>query len=292
MNKNILILGVNGMLGHTLFKYFLNSNQTNVYGLLRNKNKLFKDQFLFLNENIKEIEFGETKMIYEKISTWNIDVVLNCIGIVKQSPKAINPIQSININSLFPHKLDLLCSKLNKRLIHISTDCVFSGKKGFYKEEDYTDANDLYGRTKLLGELSNSNAITLRTSLIGHELSSCNGLLNWFLSQEGVIKGFKKAIFSGVPTLELAKIIEKYILPNENLKGVYNVSADPIDKFTLLNFFKEVYKKKIIILKDEDYIIDRSLNSAKFRKDTGYKPKEWPEAIEQMRDFHNLKFYK
>lgn len=292
MNKNLLILGVNGMIGHTLFRYFHDSHHTNVYGLLRNKNKLFKDQFLFFNENIEEIEFEKIENIHKKITAWNIDVIINCIGIVKQSPNAINPIKMIKINSLFPHELDLLCRKLNKRLIHLSTDCIFSGKKGFYKEEDYPDADDLYGRTKFLGELSKSNALTLRTSSIGHELSTGNGLLNWFLSQKGEIKGFKKAIFSGIPTSELARIIEKYIIPNETLKGIYNISADPIDKFTLLNLFKEVYKKNIMILRDETYIIDRSLNSTKFKKATGYIPTKWYKAIQEMKEFSKLNFQK
>ena len=289
MKKNLLILGVNGMLGHNLFRYFYYRNKFNTYGLLRDREKILKDKFLYLNENIQEIESEEIEKINEKLSKWNINVVINCIGIVKQSPNANYSEKSIKINSLFPHELNSLCSKLNIRLIHISTDCIFSGKKGFYDEEDYPDSLDLYGRTKFLGELSNSNAITLRTSFIGKELSTNYGLLNWFLSQEGKIKGFSIAIYSGVPTCELGRIIENYVLPNKCLKGLYNVSADPINKFTLLNIFKEVYKKNIIILKDETYKIDRSLNSKKFRKATGYKPLEWFKAIEKMKEFDKLK---
>ena len=286
---NLLILGVNGMLGHTLFRYFYNRNKLNTYGLLRDKNKLLKDKFLYLNENIEEIESDKIEKIYEKVSNWNINVLINCIGIVKQSPNANYSEKLIKINSLFPHELNSLCSKLKIRLIHISTDCIFSGKKGFYDEEDYSDSYDLYGRTKFLGELSNGNAITLRTSFIGKELSTNYGLLNWFLSQEGTIKGFSKAIYSGLPTCELGRIIASYVLPNKGLKGLYNVSADPINKFTLLNIFKEVYKKNIIILKDETYQINRSLNSEKFRQATGYKPIEWFKAIEKMKEFDKLK---
>ena len=289
MKKNLLILGVNGMLGHTLFRYFYYRNKLNTYGLLRDKKKLIQDKFLYSNKNIKEIESEKIDKIYEKLIKWNINVLINCMGIVKQSQKAKNLEESIKINSLFPHELNSLCSKFKIRLIHISTDCIFSGKKGFYDEEDYPDSLDLYGRTKFLGELSNSNAITLRTSFIGKELSTNYGLLNWFLSQEGKIKGFSKAIYSGVPTCELGRIIENYVLPNKCLKGLYNVSADPINKFTLLNIFKEVYKKNIIILKDETYQIDRSLNSKKFRKATGYKPLEWFKAIEKMKEFDKLK---
>lgn len=289
MKKNLLILGVNGMLGHTLFRYFYFRNKINTYGLLRDKKKLLKDKFLYLNDNIEVIKSEKIEKVYEKLSNLNINIVINCIGIVKQAPNATNILKSIKINSLFPHELDLLCNKLNIRLIHISTDCIFSGKKGFYNEEDYSDSLDLYGRTKSLGELSNSNAITLRTSFIGKEISTNYGLLNWFLSQEGKIKGFSKALYSGVPTCELARIIEKYVLPNESLKGLYNISAETITKFNLLNIFREVYKKNIIILKDETYQIDRSLNSNKFRTATGYKPIQWFKAIEKMKEFDKLR---
>ncbi len=289
MKKNLLLLGVNGMLGHTLFKYFYYSNKLNTYGLLRNKKKLLNNKFLFFNKNINEIEFDKIEKIKEKILNWDIDIVINCVGVVKQNQKSFDPIESIKFNSLFPHELNLVLSKLNIKHIHISTDCVFSGERGFYDESDISDANDLYGRSKFLGELTKSNAITLRTSFIGNELSTSQGLLSWFLKQKGTVKGFSKAIYSGVTTFELAKIIEKYVLPNEEMRGLYNVSAEPINKYDLLNIIKDIYAKDINILRDETYKIDRSLNSTKFKETTGFKPSKWYKVIEEMKEFDKLK---
>ena len=289
MKKNLLLLGVNGMLGHTLFKYFFNSNKVNTYGLLRNKQKLSNNKFLFTNKNINVIEFDKVEQIIEKLILWDINILINCVGVVKQNRNAFDPLESIKFNALFPHELNFLLNKMNIRLIHISTDCVFSGNKGFYDESDISDTNDLYGRSKFLGELTQSKAITLRTSFIGNELSTKQGLLSWFLNQKGTIRGFSKAIYSGVTTVELAKIIEKYILPNENLKGLYHVSAEPINKFDLLSIINEVYAKDIKILKDETYKINRSLDSTKFREATGFKPSKWYKVIEEMKEFDEVK---
>lgn len=288
MKKNLLLLGVNGMLGHSLFKYFSYSDKVNTFGLLRNKKKLLSNKFLFHNKNINEIEFDKIEKIEDQLLKWDIDVLINCIGIVKQNQNAFDPLESIKFNSLFPHQLNLILNKLNIRHIHISTDCVFSGKKGFYNESDISDANDLYGRSKFLGELTKSNAITLRTSFIGNELSTRQGLLSWFLNQNGTIKGFSKAIYSGVTTYELAKIIENYVFPNDRMKGLYNISAEPINKFDLLSIIKDVYAKDIKILKDETYKIDRSLDSTKFKVATGFKPSKWYKVIEEMKEFENV----
>ena len=171
---------------------------------------------------------------------------------------------------------------MNCKLIHISTDCVFSGKKGFYKENDNPDPIDLYGRSKLLGETVTNNALTLRTSYIGEELITNRGLLNWFLSQNDVVTGFSNAIYSGLPTIEIARVINEYVLPNQELSGLFHLSSEPINKFNLLNLINTIYKKKILIKQDFSNEINRSLDSTKFRQETGYQPIEWEKAIEIM----------
>ncbi len=213
-------------------------------------------------------------------------VVINCIGIIKQLPVAKDPIISITVNSLFPHQLAQACKAIGARLIHISTDCVFAGDKGNYTEDDRPDAIDLYGRSKLLGELDYPPCITLRTSIIGHELKGNHGLVEWFLSQRGKVRGFTRAIYSGFPTIELARIIADYVILNPELTGLYHVSSDPISKYELLKLVAERYGKKIEIEPYADFVLDRSLNSDRFRKATGYKPPSWPELIDMMyRDY-------
>ena len=215
------------------------------------------------------------------------EVVINCIGLIKQFSDANDPLSALPINALFPHQLANLCDLAKARLIHISTDCVFNGRKGMYIEDDISDAEDLYGKSKYIGELHNlPHAITLRTSIIGHELSSNASLVNWFLSQTGTVKGYKKAIFSGLTTLELANVIQDWVIPNANLHGLYHVSVDPIDKYTLLNFIAEIYGKKIEIRADDTVKIDRSLDSTRFKLATGYQPPPWRQLIEKMHQLH------
>ena len=192
------------------------------------------------------------------------------------------PLQAINVNSTFPHRLSILCEQYSCRLIHIGTDCVFSGEKGMYTEVDKSDAFDLYGRTKSLGEVDYPHAITLRTSIIGHELNSSSSLTDWFLKQEVSIKGYKTAIFSGLPTLELARIIRDYVIPHPHLRGVYNVSAAAISKYDLLSLVSKIYNKKTVIYPDEQVEVNRSLDSNKFCAATGYVAPSWPELIKLM----------
>ena len=171
------------------------------------------------------------------------------------------------------------------RLIHISTDCVFSGSKGHYRESDTPDATDLYGRSKLLGEIDYGDALTLRTSIIGPELYSNSSLLDWFLSQTGSIQGFTKAVFSGLPTVEIARVIAEYVIPRPKLAGLYHVSSEPIDKCALLNLIAKIYKKPIHIVPDDKLVIDRSLNSDRFYEETGYHAPQWDELITRMYRF-------
>ena len=190
-----------------------------------------------------------------------------------------------SINALLPHRLARLCEVTGARLVHMGTDCVFSGAKGMYTEADASDAKDLYGRSKYLGEVDYPHAITLRTSIIGHELNGSRSLVGWFLAQEGSVKGFKRAIFSGLPTVEIARLIRDYVIPYPDLHGLYHVSAEPINKFDLLTLVANHYGKSIDILRDETFVIDRSLDSTRFRAVTGFHPAPWDELIRVMHNF-------
>jgi dTDP-4-dehydrorhamnose reductase len=170
-------------------------------------------------------------------------------------------------------------------LIFISTDCVFSGKKGFYSELDNPDPIDVYGQTKLLGEPSGKNVLTIRTSIIGHELNNSQGLLEWFLSQNKVCKGYTSAFFSGFPTTYLAKIFLEFIISNE-FSGLYHIASKPISKYELLLLIKEIYGLNIHIVPSDEIVIDRSLNGALFEKASGFISPEWPELVEFMYQAH------
>jgi dTDP-4-dehydrorhamnose reductase len=210
-------------------------------------------------------------------------VVINCIGIVKQLPAAKDSLQSILVNALFPHRLARLCQAIGARLIHFSTDCVFSGRRGGYVEDDVADADDLYGRTKFLGEVSYDGCLTLRTSMIGRELATSHGLIEWFLSQEGkTIRGYTRAIFSGLSTSALSDVIAHIVAHHPGLQGVYHVGAEPISKFELLSLVKQVYGLNVQIVPDEEVICDRSLNADRFRRVTGFVPPTWPNMIEHI----------
>jgi len=213
----------------------------------------------------------------------NPEVIINCIGIVKQLPAAQDPLQSISINALFPHQLAQICRKKNIRLIHMSTDCVFSGHKGNYSETDTSDAEDLYGKTKYLGEVNYPGCLTIRTSIIGRELETKHGLIEWFLSQEGkTVSGYRNAIFSGLTTNALSKIIAEILADHPHLSGVYQIASEPISKYDLLNLVIKTYNMKIRIDPDETIINNRSLNPEKFKKETNIKIPSWEYMIEEM----------
>ena len=213
------------------------------------------------------------------------DVVVNCIGIIKQVSAAQDPLTSIAINSLFPHRLANVCRAARARLVHISTDCVFSGRKGNYQEGDVSDAEDLYGRSKFLGEISTPGCLTLRTSIIGRELRSTTGLVEWFLaSRGGAVAGYTGAIFSGLTTLELSRLIREIITRHQQLSGLYHVSVDPIRKLDLLRLLNDTYRTQTEIRPDENVQIDRSLDSSRFRTATGYNPPKWEALVSAMKD--------
>jgi len=289
MSKKILILGANGMLGGSLHRYFTNTSNT-VVGTVRSDAAAKQLASMGFDNVIKNIEVTNYQLLEEMISELRPDYVFNCIGLIKQLSKSELPVSAIEINSLLPHKLAQICTKYGAKLIHFSTDCVFSGSVGGYVESSLPDATDLYGRSKLLGEVDYGSHLTLRTSIIGHELDSKVSLVDWFLSQTDTVKGYSNAIFSGLPTCYIAEFLDKYVIESSDLSGLYHLSAEPIDKYRLLLLIKEKYGIEIDIVDYPNFIIDRSLNSKSLRELIDFKPPQWPELIEKMNDEFNRYF--
>ena len=282
----ILVLGVTGMLGNAVLRVLATAREHQIYGTLRSDDSYNLRAQLEPSCNITHgVDVENNDSLVKIFGQVRPDAVVNCVGLVKQLGHAADPLLAIPINSLLPHRLAALCRIGGARLIQISTDCVFSGEKGNYVESDVPDATDLYGRTKFLGEVSASNVVVLRTSIVGHELRSSRSLINWFLTQSVSIKGFSRAIFSGVPTVVLARIIREIVLPAPDLQGLYHIAAEPISKYDLLNLVREMYGKQIEVVRDDTLVIDRSLNADRFRIATGYVPPAWPEMVRQMHEF-------
>jgi dTDP-4-dehydrorhamnose reductase len=278
----ILILGGSGMLGHRLLMTLRAEHE--VWVTVRGSGSDLPDVPEFPRQFIRPmVDALYFDQVMRALASIQPDLVINCIGLIKQQGHiARDPLLSISINAMFPHRLSMLCRTAKIRLIHISTDCVFSGKKGSYLESDQSDAEDLYGRTKFLGEVTYPHCVTLRTSIIGRELKTHLGLIEWFLAQRGTIKGYTRAIFSGFTTDELCRIILKKVIPDPSLSGLYHVSSDPISKYDLLSIAKETFKKDIEIVPDVDFNCDRSLISTRFRELTGYQPPSWREMLTEL----------
>ena len=283
--QTVLVLGASGMLGHTVLSFFNQSLGYQVWGSARSAGVLKYFPAEWQDRIVCGVDVENTDSLARLLTLSKPDVVINCIGLIKQLADANDPLVAIPINALLPHRLARLCGAAGARLVHMSTDCIFSGAKGMYTEADMSDAKDLYGRSKFLGEVDYPHAITLRTSIIGHELNGGHSLVGWFLAQQGSVKGFRRAIFSGLPTVELARIIRDHVIPDPGLHGVHHVSADPINKFDLLTLISNVYGKKIDIATDDNFVIDRSLDSTRFREATGYQPQPWPELVRRMCEF-------
>jgi dTDP-4-dehydrorhamnose reductase len=210
-------------------------------------------------------------------------VAVNCIGVVKQSATTRDPVRTIRSNSLFPHQLAAACRERGVRLIQVSTDCAFSGRRGVYTEEDVPDPVDLYGRSKLLGEIDGEGALTIRTSMIGRELEQANGLLEWFLGEAGgSVRGFSRAVFSGPTTPVLSRALAEVIEGHHNLEGLYHLGAEPIDKYRLLCLLRDAFALEIEIQRDDGVEVDRSLDSRRFRAATGWEPPSWEEMVAEL----------
>jgi len=275
-----LVLGGSGMLGHKLCQVL--SMRMETWGTFRDNPDNYKHYGIISPERalggINVENLTNIQSVFEKILP---DVIVNCIGIVKQRDEAQKAIASIQVNALFPHQLAELCLKYNARLIQISTDCVFSGLRGKYTEADVPDPVDLYGRTKLLGELNCPGCLTLRTSIIGWQLKTFSSLLSWFSQQRGQhIKGYKKAIYSGFSTCVLADLIGDLIETRPDLSGLYQVASEPITKYDLLvNLRNELDWDDIEIEPDDNFYCDRSLVGTRFNVATGWKAPNWDEML-------------
>jgi dTDP-4-dehydrorhamnose reductase len=282
----ILILGVTGMLGNAMFRYLSQNDEYEVYGSARSATASRHFGAGAADRIVTGIDVENHDALIRLFNTVKPEVVVNCIGLIKQLAAADDPLSAIPINTLLPHRLAGLCRVAGARLIHVSTDCVFSGTKGSYLESDPSDAKDLYGRSKYLGEVTDSHTITLRTSIIGPELNDgAHALLGWFLAQKGSVRGYTRAIFSGVPTVELARIVGDVVIPRPELSGLYHVAAQPISKYDLLKLVAEIYEKQIEITPFDDFVIDRSLDASRFNAATGYRAPDWRELVSSMLNF-------
>jgi dTDP-4-dehydrorhamnose reductase len=278
----VLVVGASGMIGSTVLRVLSEKKEWQVFGSVRDASVKRFFPVSIGERLIENVDVEQQHSLVKVLEQVRPDAVVNCAGLTKHKPDAEDPQISIPINTLMPHRLAGLCKLAGARLIHVSTDCVFSGEKGRYSEDDFTDARDVYGKSKALGELGYPHTVTLRTSTIGHELRSTFGLLDWFLSQEGSCKGYTRAIFSGLPTVVFAQVVRDVVIPHAELSGLYHVAAKPIDKFSLLKLIADVYGKSINIVPDEKLVIDRSLDAKRFQSATGYVAPEWPELIKLM----------
>jgi dTDP-4-dehydrorhamnose reductase len=280
----VLILGGAGMLGHRLWQGL--RHRFDVFVTVRRVCSYYSRFDLFDPQRLMgEIDVRRAEDLLMALSWSQPDVVINTVGVIKQRKESNDPLLNLEINSLFPHRLALACRARSARLIHISTDCVFSGKQGHYTEDSASDASDLYGRTKYLGEILGERVLTLRTSLIGREIETRFGLLEWFLTRRNKrCRGFSQAIFSGLTALTFADIVADVMQKHPDLNGLYHVSGNPISKYNLLKLINEVYDLGVAIENDPEFVCDRSLDSTRFQQATGCRPLEWRLMILQMKE--------
>lgn len=281
----VAVLGANGMLGNAMMRVMADAKQIDVVGTVRSEAAeggfppAIRDRLVLAPDVLDQ---GALTSLLEKIRP---DVVISCVSPSRDSLRKGDALSLIPICALLPHQLAAASEKLGARLVHISTDGVFSGIKGSYAESDVPDPTDTYGLCKLLGEPHGDHVITLRTSMIGHQLGNCDGLLEWFLGQQGACKCFSRAVFSGLPTVVLAQIVRDVVLPHSELSGVYHVASQPITKCELLRLIARAYGKEIELVPDDGPAIDRSLDASRFRSATGYVAPDWPDLIQTMHSF-------
>ena len=283
----VLILGAGGMIGHTIFRVLSKRQGWEVSGTVRSHgDKEYFPAAMAVNV-LSGIDFRLPDVLVRLLAEIRPSVVVNCVGLTKHIREGNIPSSAIEINALLPHRLAQTCDIFGARFIQISTDCVFSGRRGQYNEQDFADADDIYGRSKRLGEVDQSGHLTIRTSTIGHETKTKYGLLEWFLTQRHC-KAFDRAIFSGFPTVVLAEIIRDVIIPNPKITGLYHLAADPISKAELLKLVADIYGHRVDMVLDHDFVTDRSLDASNFNKMSGYLIPTWPELVHIMHD-HAIK---
>jgi dTDP-4-dehydrorhamnose reductase len=279
--RRILVVGASGMLGHEAVRVL--APDFEVWGACRDPHVL-PDLGVPASRLIAGLDAADHTGARRIVQKTRPDLVINAVGIVKQRPDAHAAIPSIEVNSLWPHVLADACARESARMVHVSTDCVFSGSGGGYREEDVPDAFDLYGRSKLLGEVTDrENVVTLRTSIIGWQLGEPTGLVAWFAAHRGeALRGYRKAVFSGLTTRALAEVVRDVVIPDETLSGLWHVSADPIDKYALLTCLAGHLGWDVDITPSDEPIIDRTLDSTRFRGRTGWGPPRWDEMLKVL----------
>ena len=278
----LLILGGSGMLGHQLWRGLHAQHDTWV--TLRRPVADFAVHNLF--DEAKAIQFDDITddtALERALGQAKPEAVINCVGLIKQRDEASDEALTLRVNAEFPHRLAKRCGEAGARLIHFSTDCIFAGTKGNYTESDPSDAADLYGQSKHQGEVADAHSVTLRTSVIGHELGTNLALLDWFLSQRfKAINGYTKAIYSGFTTLEMARIVDLILTQHTGLSGVWHVASEPISKFALLQLCREKLGWEGVIEPNDEFVCDRSLNADRFNQATGYTPPSWEAMISEL----------
>lgn len=280
----VLILGGDGMLGHELLGGLAPVHEVRV--TLRQPLGAYEQFQLFSADRaVGEVDVRDWRRVETVVRGFAPQVVVNCVGLVKQRPDAKSPLLAVQVNALLPHQLRALCEDVGARLIHFSTDCVFSGRAGGYREADIPDPVDLYGRSKLLGEVSDAPGLTLRTSIIGLELWHKTGLIEWFLAQRGTIRGYRRAIYTGLTTREMGRLVARIMERHPALHGVWHVASAPISKYDLLvRLARALGRTDIEIVPDDAFACDRSLRAEAFRAATGYDPPSWPEMLAELAD--------
>lgn len=275
----LLVVGGAGMLGHKLWQ--AGSRVMDTWATVRQVTPALAA--LGLGDparTIAGVDVHRPETLDAALDRAQPDAVVNCVGVVKQLAAAKDPVESVAINSLYPHVLARACVARNIRLVHISTDCVFDGARGHYREDDAPNATDLYGRSKALGEVTAPGCLTVRTSIIGRELAGASGLVEWFLTRRAAAAdGYSRAIFSGFTTTALSAVLLRVLADHPGLQGLYHVSADPIDKHTLLHLLNRAYGAGVTITDRDQPRIDRSLDSTRFRAATGLAPASWDEMM-------------
>ncbi len=279
-----LILGGDGMLGHQLLKSWQQRHEVRV--TLRGSLSAYSQYGLFHADNsFTNVDACDTERVLEVVGEFRPEAVINCIGVIKQRSAATESIPCIEINSLLPHRLRLVCAVAGARLVHLSTDCVFNGRRGLYRQIDPANAEDLYGLSKYLGEVTEAPAITIRSSIIGLELARKQSLVEWFLAQRGTTRGFIRAIYTGVTTAEMARVIEHVLTKEPDLHGVWQVASEPVSKYELLCRLSAVLgRRDVSIVPDETFHCDRSLDGSDFAKRTGYVVSDWDGMLQELAD--------
>ncbi len=240
---------------------------------------------------IDQVDVRNWQTVENAINHAKPNVLINCVGVIKQKMESGNIMDAILINSLIPHQLAATCEKLDIRFIHFSTDCVFEGTPGIKHLTDTPNATDLYGTTKRLGEVNYAPAITLRTGFVGRQLSGSEGLFEWVLSQKGkTVSGYQNAIYSGLTTMALSRVIQQVIEMQPTLSGLYQVASNRIDKYNLITKLNELLQLNLSITQDTDFKCDRSMDGMEFTNLTNIHIPSWEEMLTEFaadQDFYN-----